>query len=305
MILGIDTSAYVTSIALASGINVYFDERIPLNVEFGKRGLRQSEAVFQHVKNMNSLSRKLKCFNIKGVGVSTKPRDLEDSYMPVFNVGESFANTIANILKVPLIELSHQEGHVYSGIWSKKVKISDILVIHISGGTSDVLQVKNSPFELDIKQLGSGGDLYAGQFVDRVGVALGLSFPAGNELESIAKRINKTEMRIPSSVNNYEMSFSGPESAAQRFIKKDAQPEDLARSVFICIARSLEKVIRHAYSEKEYQGVMLVGGVARNSIIMNELKTRVPYNIIFCDRRYSGDNAVGIALLAQNKIQNL
>ena len=88
--LGIDTSNYTTSMALVNNEGqVLADERILLKVKKGMRGLRQSEALFQHIRNLPALSEKIMRakenygdFNIRAIGASSKPRPVEDSYMP-------------------------------------------------------------------------------------------------------------------------------------------------------------------------------------------------------------------------------
>ena len=120
-VIGFDTSNYTTSIA-------YFDGRDGLNcsrllpVKQGELGLRQSDAVFHHTKGLPELSGRLfsnvDVDEITAVGVSTRPRAVDGSYMPCFMVGFSHAKLLADFLRVPLIECSHQQGHVAASLWS-------------------------------------------------------------------------------------------------------------------------------------------------------------------------------------------
>lgn len=299
MFLGIDTSAYTTSIALVNNEKVLLDKRILLNVDKGSRGLRQSEAVFKHIKNLKLISDDLSCYEIKAVGVSTKPTQQIDSYMPVFKVGESFAQFFTKLNNIPNFKVSHQDGHVAAGLWSANISKEKILVIHISGGTTDFLQINNDARELEISLLGNSLDLHAGQFIDRVGVSLGSEFPAGDIMDQWAQKAIDDDIRIPSSVKGNYISFSGPETAAQKLVKKGYLKESIAYTTFICIARSIEKVIRNIYEKTKYDIILLVGGVARNSIIKKELIKRLPFEVVFCDKKYSSDNAVGVAILAE------
>ena len=101
-VLGIDTSAYTTSIALvdAKTNKVALDKRKILSVPSGQKGLRQQDAVFQHLKNFQELyseiSTDLK--NISTVAVSSRPRNVDGSYMPVFIVGQNYGKIIAQTL---------------------------------------------------------------------------------------------------------------------------------------------------------------------------------------------------------------
>lgn len=308
MFLGIDTSAYTTSLAIVQSNDyneVKLDLRKVLDVKLGKRGLRQSEAVFQHVKNLNELANDYRAYPLKAVAVSVKPKPHLNSYMPVFKVGQTVANLLAKSLNIPLYEFSHQEGHIAAGLWSTKSlnNKSKILVIHISGGTSDILEVSGAVNNMKITDLGCSTDLHAGQFVDRVGVMLGAEFPAGKTMDLWSKQSSNFDERLPSHVNKYNMSFSGPESAAKRLFDNGVSKESLSKMVFMSISRTLEKVIRYAYSKTKYNKVLIVGGVAANSFIRNDLVKRMPYNICFCNTSYSSDNAVGTALLALKKYE--
>ncbi len=308
MILGIDTSAYTTSLAAVKTdrIEPVFDYRLALSVPHGERGLRQSEAVFQHLRNLEKLAETFQPGKIEAISVSSAPRPKPDSYMPVFKVGLATAGLLARALQVPMYTFSHQEGHLAAGLWSTNRTDVDqeVLAIHISGGTSDVLEV-DGPFEnMKITELGCSEDLHAGQFVDRVGVRLGLQFPAGRTMDELAGQSGELTARLPSSARGYSMSFSGPETAALRFIESGVSKEKISKMVFLSIARTLEKVIRYACSQKDYSLVLIVGGVACNSIIKAELLARMPLNILFCDKKYSSDNAVGTALLGLKKHLN-
>ena len=110
-VIGIDTSNYTTSIAYFDGIGGENCSKL-LPVRQGELGLRQSDAVFAHIKSLPELSGRL--FDLMGqqkitaVGVSTRPRAVEGSYMPCFMVGYSHAKMLSDLLKVPLVEVSHQ-----------------------------------------------------------------------------------------------------------------------------------------------------------------------------------------------------
>lgn len=299
MFLGIDTSAYTTSIALIREEKVILDKRILLDVPHGDRGLRQSEAVFQHVKNLILISDELNDYQIDAIGVSSKPTPTKNSYMPVFKVGESVAKFCTKLNNIPIFNMSHQEGHIAAGLWSTETLKENILAIHISGGTTEFLQVKNIDFKLEIKSIGNSTDLHAGQFIDRVGVSLGCNFPAGTKMDQWAQKNKCSDIRIPSSVKGNYISFSGPETFAQNLVNKNYTKESIAYATFICIARSIEKVIRNIYEKNKYDIILLVGGVARNSIIKEELTERLPFQLAFCDEKYSSDNAVGVAILTE------
>ena len=126
IIIGIDTSCYTTSIAAISlGKKVILNKKIMLEVKKDSNGLRQSEAVFQHIKNLGEIDKQIKDiikdYNIKGICVSTKPRPIKDSYMPVFTVGHNFAKLLSTMLKCDLYETTHQENHIEASLLKNNI----------------------------------------------------------------------------------------------------------------------------------------------------------------------------------------
>lgn len=278
-----------------------------LKVDLGERGLRQSEALFQHINQLPDLIAdvaKGRKDQLTKIIVSNKPRPKEASYMPVFKAGVGQAKALSSILDIPLVKVSHQEGHLMAGLWSADISFDQFLAVHISGGTSEILKVekKKSNNSFEIEELGSSQDLHAGQFIDRVGVALGLAFPAGPQLEKLAKGGELGKLSIPSSVQDYQISFSGPSSAAMRMIQSEKKAEDIALAVQQCIANSLEKVLKKAIEKEKYKDILIVGGVAANQYIRARLRKRLEHRAVgaklyFADPKWSSDNAVGVAAM--------
>lgn len=309
LVLGIDTSCYTTAIAVMDiKANLLGDYRQLLSVPEGEKGLQQSRAVFQHVQNMASVFAKiepiLKEKSIIAVAASTRPRSIQGSYMPVFTVSEAHGRVLSSGLGVPFWETSHQEGHLLAGLWSSDFRdSSSFLAVHISGGTSELLHVifHSETGKLKIDILGSTQDLHAGQFVDRVGVTMGLPFPAGPALEKLGQQVNGKEVQIPSAVDGYNFSFSGSETCAQRLWQEGIGPAAIARGVESCIAKTLEKVVRRAILETGLQKVLFVGGVAANKYLRERLAFRLEHRAVgaklfFATPALSTDNAVGVAL---------
>jgi len=306
--LGFDTSCYTTSVALACDGKIIASRRRLLTVEQGGRGLMQSEGVFQHETRLpelvEQLMREAGCVHIDAVGASVRPRPVEGSYMPVFTVGEGYGRSIAAVLGVPFIATSHQEGHVRAAMVDTPLTAQDeILALHLSGGTTEVLHVRPGENGMNIELIGGSNDLHAGQFVDRVGVRLGLGFPAGPALEQMAMR-GTAQARLPIWVRGCQCSFSGSESAAQRMIDAgEIAPDDMAAEVFSCVARSIAKVLAAASEKTGVKKILLAGGVASSSLLRELLPVRLKKmnaRLRLCWGRpeLSGDNACGVALIA-------
>lgn len=305
--LGIDTSNYTTSVAVVdSQGKLVLERRRLLEVPQGKHGLRQSEAFFQHVKffpELYSLPAEV-ASHLAGAAVSTRPRDVQDSYMPVFMAGHNFARVITHTLGIPLLECSHQHNHLAAGFWSAGWwPQGRILALHLSGGTSEVLEVEMDEPPI-VKVLGETRDINAGQFIDRVGVALGLSFPAGPHLEELAQAA-KGSVRLASPVAEMNMSFSGPLSAALRLVG-EVEPGELARGVEDCVAKAVEKAMLKASQVSQSKHALIVGGVSSNARIRERLQRRLEHKAVglslhFATPQASRDSAIGCAVLAWRK----
>lgn len=309
--LGIDTSAYTTSLALVNEQEeLQWEARKILAVPSGERGLAQSEALFQHVQNLPCLTAEIPADlwrDIAGIGVSTAPRPVKGSYMPVFTAGYGVASSLASALNVPLYRTSHQEGHLAAGISSGKLTEIQFLAIHLSGGTTELLQVeKKEPGKIQIDLLGGTTDLHAGQFVDRVGVRLGLGFPAGKELERLAQDADPgAASLLPSSVKGFEVSFSGVESAAQRLIDQHVPAAQVARAVEGCVARTIAKLLQIGIEKTGLKHCLIVGGVASNQFIRSELNHRLNHKaqLYWAEPEWSRDQAIGVALLTSQGLK--
>ena len=221
-VIGIDTSNYTTSIAFFDGDGGENCSRL-LPVRQGELGLRQSDAVFAHIKSLPELSGRL--FShiqrdaVTAVGVSTRPRAVEGSYMPCFMVGYSHAKLLADALGVPLVEVSHQQGHVAASLWSAgrlDLMEKPHLAWHLSGGTTELLLVEPEGKNVKCTRIGGTTDISAGQLIDRTGQLLELPFPSGKYLDSLSKEAAGKELfRVKCS--NREFSLSGVQNKVQQF----------------------------------------------------------------------------------------
>lgn len=309
--LGVDTSAYTTSLAVVNEKDeLVWETRKILDVPIGERGLAQSEAFFQHIQALPRLVGKVPSDlwkGIMGIGVSTSPRPVEGSYMPVFTAGYSVAASLAAGLRVPLYVTSHQEGHLAAGMVSGKMLEKRFLAVHLSGGTTELLLVESrQPGRIQIELLGGTTDLHAGQFVDRIGVRLGLPFPAGKELEKLAQVADpEASSLLPSAIKGFEVSFSGVESAAQRLIDRNTPPATVARAVEGCVARTVAKLIQAGIEKTGLKHLLVVGGVASNQYIRAELGRRLSRKIqlYWAEPEWSRDQAIGVALLTAQGLQ--
>ena len=304
-VIGIDTSNYTTSIAYFDGETGENCSRL-LPVKPGDLGLRQSDAVFAHTKSLPELSGRLfsnsEVGKITAVGVSTRPRAVEGSYMPCFMVGYSHAKLLSDALGVPLIEVSHQQGHVAASLWSAgHLELMDEphLAWHLSGGTTELLLVEPEGLNVKCTKIGGTTDISAGQLIDRTGVMLDLPFPAGKHIDALSKEATMKEtfkVKCP----GMEFSLSGVQNKVQQFYQKNGVPAETAAFALRCVAGAVYQATKNAL--KEYPGLKVVfsGGVASNSMLREVI---APLNPIFCAPQYSTDNAMGVAVLTYRNTQ--
>ena len=311
VVVGFDTSCYTTSCAAVTveGTVVASCRRL-LPVPKGERGLRQSEAVYAHVRQLpelaESLARSLEDSAIAAVCASRTPRDDPQSYMPVFQVGDAHARALAAMLGVPCFVSTHQRGHIAAARVDSGIAPGDLLAFHLSGGTTEVLSLQGDRLTL----LGGSADLHAGQLVDRTGVALGCAFPAGPELERLARR-GSAAARLPASVEKDSLlaHFSGAESQVQRWIARGSlPPEDIAREVYDFLARTVCRLLTGAAERTGIRQALIAGGVASSALLRELLTARTAkampeLRLYFGRPEYSGDNAVGVALIGAEKLR--
>lgn len=315
--LGIDTSAYTTSLAVVDEeLKLIWEQRRLVNVGEGETGLAQSAAFFQHIQAFPELIKRIPeeiWGNLAGIGVSMAPRPVAGSYMPVFTAGYAVAQAMASARGLELFTTTHQEGHIAAGMvsarlldWSDAVNVrkeKEFLAVHLSGGTTELLKVRGSftdGFNIDL--LGGTTDLHAGQFVDRVGVSLGLDFPAGKQLEILARQSSPgAESLLPSSVQGLKVSFSGVETAARRLKERGTSDADLARAVEGCIARTVAKLLQTGVEQTGISSVLIVGGVSANMYIRSEIKRRLKerMSLYWAEPDWSRDNSIGVACLTR------
>lgn len=299
--LGIDTSNYTTSAALADENGVVVNSRRLLPVATGAAGLRQSDAVFAHVKALPEVMAPVREYIASGggrvaaVGFSARPRDAEGSYMPCFLVGEAAARTAADAAGVPAFGFSHQAGHLAAARYSagaEKLYDTAHFAFHISGGTTDLLFV--SP-DGGIKLIGRSVDLHAGQAVDRVGIMLGLHFPCGPELEALAADTVCQKPKI--CVNGTDCNLSGLQNITCAMKLRGVSYSEIAAFTLDFIAHTLSAMLDAAYKQYGTAPALFAGGVMSNKRIKNFLAAR--FDAYFAEPEFSSDNAAGIALLAR------
>ncbi len=300
--LGLDTSNYTTSAAVFDGAGGFNAGRL-LEVRAGGLGLRQSEALFQHVKALPERMAELKkagmLRDISAVAASTRPREVEGSYMPCFLAGEGLGRSVASLLDVPFFAVSHQQGHLAAAAWSAgKTELlnAPFLAWHLSGGTTELLYAQPDGVNVKAECIGGTSDISAGQLIDRAGVLLGLAFPAGRALDELSRQSDARGELFRVKLNGLEFSLSGVENKVKAMVEGGAEGTAVAQFVLETVADVVRRATLEAQERFPGLPVLCSGGVASNTRLRQVLCEAC--SAVFSQPKYAVDNAMGVAILA-------
>ena len=307
-VLGLDTSNYTTSAAVFDGEGGRNQGRL-LEVRPGELGLRQSDALFQHVKRLPELFRQLRAEGrlegLAAVGASTRPRAVEGSYMPCFLAGASQGQVLSQVLGVPFYAFSHQQGHLAAAAWSAgRLDLLDrpFLAWHLSGGTTELLRVEPEEDGVAVRAeiLGGTSDISAGQLIDRTGVLLGLPFPAGKGVEKLSHQAQKREY-YKVKVNGLTFSLSGMENKVRQMVQRGEEPAEIAWFAQETVCRVVQVCTKAAMEVYPGLPVLCSGGVASNGRLKELLRQNC--GALFAQPQFSTDNAMGTAILTWRALE--
>ncbi|MBQ8922036.1 MAG: peptidase M22 [Oscillospiraceae bacterium] len=311
-LLGLDTSNYTTSCAwYDTEAGTVLQRKRLLPVPEGQAGLRQSDAVFHHVRQLPELL-ELLADDCGGkllpdaVGVSDAPRNAAGSYMPCFLAGTGAARMLAAANQIPLHRTSHQMGHILAALYSADClswldqPAQPFLAFHVSGGTTDCVRCTPDREDvLRIEPVSASSDLKAGQAIDRVGLMLGLKFPCGPELEALAMQSDtKAHMRV--TLKDGCCSLSGLQNQCGAMLKKGSEPAEIARYCLNSVSAVLLAMTKDAIEKNGSMPVLYAGGVLSDLLIQNALR-QLPLQTAFAEPVFSSDNAAGTAIFAARK----
>ena len=304
-VIGFDTSNYTTSISFYNGIDGVNCSKL-LPVKAGELGLRQSDAVFHHTRSLPELSGRLFSNSdigvISAIGVSTRPRAVEGSYMPCFMVGYSHAKLLAEAYRVPLVECSHQQGHVAASLWSAgRLDLMDEphLAWHLSGGTTELLLVEPDGRNVKCTRIGGTTDISAGQLIDRTGQLLGLPFPAGKHVDALSQEaVNKDLFKVK--CPETEFSLSGVQNKVAAYYENCKNSVETAGYALRCVCYAVYTATKNAMAAYPGLPIVFSGGVASNQMLRQKI---APLNPIFAKPEFSTDNAMGVAVIAYRQME--
>ncbi len=221
-------------------------------------------------------------------------------------VGLTFAKSLSYAIKKPFVPVNHIEGHIFSGFLMEEKPAFPFLCLVVSGGHTLLLIVKS---DTDIIQLGTTIDDAAGEAFDKVSKLLDLGYPGGPKIQFTAEN-NKSELinfPVAKCKNEFDFSFSGLKTSVLRFVQKNYGTAEkipvgdlpmIAASFQVSAVKALIHNVEKAISQFDVASISLVGGVAANQMLRDELtKIGTKYNkkIIIPSLEFCGDNGAMIA----------
>ena len=304
--LGLDTSNYTTSAAyLAPGMDKPVQAKQLLPVKEGEMGLRQSDAVFHHTRQLPEMLERLAeplTGGVAAVAASDRPQQRDGSYMPCFLVGAGAARQLGAVLGVPVYFFTHQQGHVMAALTGAdclSLRDKPFLAFHVSGGTTDALLVEpDEECIIRCRVVGHSLDLKAGQLIDRVGGLLGLPFPAGPALEQLALQASGT-YKPKATLRDTDCHLSGVENQCRDRLAKGEHAAEVARFCLDSVGAAVEGMTEAILRQYGDLPVVYAGGVMSNGILKQRFTDR--FGGRFAPPVYSADNAAGIACLCKIK----
>jgi N6-L-threonylcarbamoyladenine synthase len=312
-IVGVDTSNYTTSVAAVDqNGHILFDQRMPIEVREGEKGIRQNEALFQHMQNVPDLTERLFLDldpdDMLAAAASDRPRPLLSSYMPVFKAGLCFGKIMSQMKRLPYYKFSHQEGHIEAvRHQSVLAESNSFIAFHLSGGTSEILNVHINDDCYNIDIIGGTSDISFGQLLDRIGADLSIPFPSGASMDRMALAYSGSQSEIIKPVFLHDLNFnlSGMETQCLKLVRESTDSDKIIYTVFDNIASALCKICDRAIEQTGSNEIIFAGGVSASIFIRKRLESYFNARkaiIVFGDPKLASDNAVGTALLGWKRL---
>jgi len=266
--LGIESTAHTASVGLVSDraevLGMASDMYRPV-----QGGIHPREAANHHVELFPGLvARAMEAAHLR-------PQDIEaiafaqgPGLGPCLRAGATVARMLSLAWDRPLVPVNHCVAHVE--IARVLSGLEDPLLLYASGGNTQVIAYGRGRYRV----LGETLDIGIGNFLDKLWIELGGTFPGGPAIEAEAKTSSNL-LPLPYSVHGMDVAFSGILTAALALSARGASRADIAYSVEATTYSMLTEVTERALAHRGRTSVVLGGGVACNERLRTMVRTMV------------------------------
>ncbi|MDG2235814.1 MAG: tRNA (adenosine(37)-N6)-threonylcarbamoyltransferase complex transferase subunit TsaD [Flavobacteriaceae bacterium] len=228
-------------------------------------------------------------------------------------VGSSFAKSLSIALNIPLLPINHMQGHLLAHFIEDENFIPPdfpFLGVTLSGGHTQLILVKEY-FKMEL--IGTSLDDAIGEAFDKCGKRMGLNYPAGHQIDKLAKDGDHTRFKFPiNKLKGYNVSYSGVKTSFTNFIQKQKDPKfitknlnDLCASLQYTLIQIILIKIEKAAQDYDINQIVIGGGVAANSEIrkqLNNIAKSKNWKVFLPSIAYSTDNAAMIGIAGYYKL---
>ncbi len=307
-VLGIETSCDETAAAVVEGGDTVLSNVISSQYVHSRYGGVVPELASRaHIKLLTMVVAealevaRLDFGQIGGVAVTCAP-GLIGSLL----VGVNFAKAVARVLKVDLIGVNHLEGHLFSIFLSHPHLKCPFICLIASGGHTELLEVRG---RLLYSRAGSTRDDAAGETFDKGAKILGLGYPGGPAIESLAENGDPCWKEFPRpKTPEYDFSFSGLKTSLLYFVrdleeeKSEPLKANMAASFQEAICDSLAAKTLSLARNRGIDRIAVAGGVARNRRLREIMSSSFGEDVYFPLPEYCTDNAAMIAACGYERL---
>ena len=228
-------------------------------------------------------------------------------------VGSSFAKSLSIALNIPLLPINHMQGHILAHFIEDENFITPdfpFLGVTLSGGHTQLILVKEY-FKMEL--IGTSLDDAIGEAFDKCGKRMGLNYPAGHQIDKLAKDGDHTRFKFPTNnLKGYNVSYSGVKTSFTNFIQKQKDSKfinknlnDLCASLQYTLIQIILIKIKKAAQDYGINQIVIGGGVAANSEIrkqLNNIAKSKNWKVFLPSIAYSTDNAAMIGIAGYYKL---
>ncbi len=308
IVLGIETSCDETAASVCKDGNILSNVISSQIAHANFGGVVPEIASREHEKMLNNITVKaisdasIKLSQIQGIAVTSGP-GLAGSLL----TGVSFAKGLALGLGVKIMPINHLEAHIIANLLEEPNIEFPFICLLVSGGHTQIWLINKLDNYI---LLGETRDDAAGEAFDKGARVIGLGYPGGPAIEKCALKGNPELIEFPrplANSNKIEFSFSGLKTSLLYFMdsfveSKTCRISDIAASYQNAIIDCLISKLNLAVKQTGVNTITIAGGVAKNSLLRDQLKRVFPQNnIIFPDLNYCTDNAAMISYLGEKK----